>query len=1429
MKKRILAVLQSAVFTLTAAAGQFALPVRAADEKDGPQLTECELRITPDAGPVYPTSPSRSTKSGRKSAAKSDNPQITVQGMLPEDVCAAAVTVDPDVYIEPTKDAILYAYDISLYSQDMVYEPENEPILVSVSGGAIRNAIDAGTKLTVVHIPDDPSEPVAYIQDLSLNGDTLSFTTDSFSVYLIKEGDDGVVQTNRHVYHYLTGDMDASGEITNTPYEFPAVNESGIVTNVSSQIVRDGNYLTEPAVPGQQNGQSFLGWYIVGEVHGGDAAAGASFTWPDGDTIDSRRVSFSEPVSVPEGTENDNIHYYLAPLYRDYRIVRFHEYLPTGNMIYSQKMVVLGTSADNTLYGKVRLDDVKAPDHGSDNYFYGWKVETGSSNGSLQREYTTRDEHSNYIETYFVFADSDFALNPHWADSVYIDLIPMHQNGHWLNYNTRDSDATYFAPSFVTQTGSNLKITSELLQSHIPVWPGYRFDGWYLDEGGSQQLSDADGNLVSAYSGGYPMSGDMTIYAKWTYMGGTAQYKYIYWVQVATDSADDFDNSNGYVTYDSSSPLHHSFLRSVTAEGEAGSGHMTPDPQVFTQEDADAGITPDGFVARMNGPKMIEPDGTTVVNIYYNRKVRTLTFRTHDRYTATSSSSGTLYGYVDGSYVLLTRGTQAYTVRTRYTYTPITTGNEGQSYYGNSYYIWDNYNTYSTISYSNRVYYHAGAFYQTRNGNTYSNPVTVYSRSTAETDYSGVRYTRSSGRPYSYSATDSYSGTLYGLDSNGHYTELRITSTTINTDRFYDPEGNEYTGQRYTKSTSNSQWYDYKTITGLYGQTFTQAGDSWPTGYDWYNGHNGNSVSGTRYSFLDGFTEDTLSLSEMYGTTASTSGTNIVRFYKQGFGENEWILANTFRTSGTSFTLSEKYQGFKLSEYSSNGGTWNPATAEETVTFRNTLDIHFARESYELIFLDGNDDVAHPYNVYSVLYETDLTAYANEPKPPDTEDFTYIGWSLDLEQVPTMPAHNLVIYAERQRPVYQVILDTDGGEFQNDSYSTFFKLRYPNYKIEEYLLSRNYRPVNAGESGDYVFIYVEPDENFEPPIDPDTGEEMKRYAKYVRKDTPEAAKYADWLAKDGNGNIQYYRLAADMDGRDSLVYWYEVDYETGEPFLDDDGNPIETPYNFAADAKHNTRLRAKWMNTGAQFTVQYEAVTEVNGVQVGGEMANGSNMTGVAGESVITVAAKPVNITETPDDPQTEYVFEYWEVAGTRVMPGDQLRITSAVADSNLVVTIRAVYAKASESIHNQQLMHLRLHANYIADGASVEETYMGEELQNMQQNHRVDLAPYETTFTREHYRLVGWSTKPNADDPDAVVFPLNAQVGAYLDQPGVPGDADSFTSHLYAVWEQIPPAPTGVHDSKAPYLLMVVIAASLMAAVIYRRKEGMHNECSPL
>ena len=53
---------------------------------------------------------------------------------------------------------------------------------------------------------------------------------------------------------------------------------------------------------------------------------------------------------------------------------------------------------------------------------------------------------------------------------------------------------------------------------------------------------------------------------------------------------------------------------------------------------------------------VVKADGTSVLNVYYDRKPVTLNFYTWDYgYTATTSNNGTQYGLVDGQYVQLTR------------------------------------------------------------------------------------------------------------------------------------------------------------------------------------------------------------------------------------------------------------------------------------------------------------------------------------------------------------------------------------------------------------------------------------------------------------------------------------------------------------------------------------------------------------------------------------------------------------------------------------------------------------------------------------------------------------------------------------------------------------------------------------------------------
>ena len=178
-------------------------------------------------------------------------------------------------------------------------------------------------------------------------------------------------------------------------------------------------------------------------------------------------------------------------------------------------------------------------------------------------------------------------------DNIY--LYPKIESGHWITF---DSDGgTYIEPEFVA-AGQNTQ------EPNDPTRTGYTFDGWKTEGG-------------EAFRFGEQLSADVTLIASWR--AGQADYTVIYWVENANDE-------------------EYSFLTSSVRTGTAGS--QTPgqqqlalsrqswnqiDPNVreaIGLEFGDIHLSSDSPVV----PTEINGDGSTIVNVYYDRDVDTIKF-----------------------------------------------------------------------------------------------------------------------------------------------------------------------------------------------------------------------------------------------------------------------------------------------------------------------------------------------------------------------------------------------------------------------------------------------------------------------------------------------------------------------------------------------------------------------------------------------------------------------------------------------------------------------------------------------------------------------------------------------------------------------------------------------------------------------------------
>lgn len=165
------------------------------------------------------------------------------------------------------------------------------------------------------------------------------------------------------------------------------------------------------------------------------------------------------------------------------------------------------------------------------------------------------------------------------GDSVVINgsdivLTPIISSGYWITYES-GSGSSYIWPTFVPpMTATRAPET--------PVRPGYNFSHWSLTENGTP------------YTFGSPLTESITLHAVWTNATNT-EYLVIHWWENADDTEYSFHESE--------------IKRGTTNASTAASAKSY-----------------DGFTAQSITQKTIAADGTTIVDVYYNRNVYSITF-----------------------------------------------------------------------------------------------------------------------------------------------------------------------------------------------------------------------------------------------------------------------------------------------------------------------------------------------------------------------------------------------------------------------------------------------------------------------------------------------------------------------------------------------------------------------------------------------------------------------------------------------------------------------------------------------------------------------------------------------------------------------------------------------------------------------------------
>lgn len=470
----------------------------------------------------------------------------------------------------------------------------------------------------------------------------------------------------------------------------------------------------------------FFGWYIVdasSKDNSGNTsyvwtAEPEQLVFEKAVTIDSSKVEWEDEnhyaikslvwelngvehtVSASDNTDSRVVldefgcaHVYVAPIYQDYYFVNYHagiEGTDLGNSILMRRLVVLGS--DET--AEVRIGDVQASSADARRkIFTGWEADLWEevSQSVARQQMTTLDEVG---EEYNTSEDKDGFYITVTSHDLYqgknsIDLYPIFTETRWFHFRTGASGngATYVGDSYLYTTDQPSDVENGTARYYLTDLPtstrlGYTFKGWFADANETDsngdyidgiQISDENGHVVNsaftkyaadgitplyqmkdgrlyAYKDVDPEAG-VTLYAHWEEVTKT-NIQVIVWRQKISDSKNAYDHQK---TYD--------FEAAYTIENVA-SGMTLADLRANDFINSYEEYNNTGFhwrVTEMSTAK-VRGDGSTVVNVYYDRDLMTIYFYYNGSggepaytYTPTTGNNTPQYGIVEGEYVELVR------------------------------------------------------------------------------------------------------------------------------------------------------------------------------------------------------------------------------------------------------------------------------------------------------------------------------------------------------------------------------------------------------------------------------------------------------------------------------------------------------------------------------------------------------------------------------------------------------------------------------------------------------------------------------------------------------------------------------------------------------------------------------------------------------
>ncbi|MBR4743405.1 MAG: InlB B-repeat-containing protein, partial [Oscillospiraceae bacterium] len=853
-----------------------------------------------------------------------------------------------------------------------------EPIEVTITDESFGD----GKELTVYYV-NEAGEYVEPKPVVSVNN-TVTFEAEHFSVYVVVE-----TVVPRLTVKFMNG---------STLIDERYVKKEDTVEEIADNIVDPG----AGAIP---VGQVFKGWTTVQNYTKDTPLLPVDSTDTNANTV--RKDVKTRATAL---NEDDTVIYYAA-VFTQYTVT----YVDGKGITVGTEVVeipVRETEATYTVNQGYTTDDA--------HNFEGWIVIDGQSNIKNYPEGAKTDTITEEVN-----GQSQTQTITYYENGTNITItgnVKFSVNapaGYWLIFDENGRGATYNAPQFVKS--GDVTHEPELEMKRY----GYTFQGWYTGAPAAQ-YGDPTG---TTFAFGNALSETTTIYAKWA-SAETAKYTVIIWLENLAGDGYDFADAKNLTgtTGDTASSA-------VTVSGTAGTGasYVTVDGVDYkgalnsqTVAEGSIGDIFKGFHydhLEANNDDEIVPEGTTVVNVYYDRTVYTLKF-----YYARSTATSGQYQYTAVARVNNNNGTPTW--NTGYSY------DEAQTYYRNTN--------------GDRAYYNNGRFYRNTNNNNYvQNGTTIYIRETV----TGQNYQVSSN--YDAPTAHGNTGTSTGGSWNG--------SGTTKPGSAFGAEGTE---------TRGSYTYYYKTLTAKYG---TYIGDQWPkyndSDFEIWNGYRQGSwaVMHTSKSYIrdgQGTIKGKITImdEEILGDLTSETGNYVYANYDTTGRQYDWVYHIYFQNENGEYVLYENVDAISHD----SGTNWqtqqHPPAYEgmtevrrERVGNNREINYYYTRDIKKITYLDGvyvkgdntsvngKAPVGELGQVTGIAYGANVSSYgqggANYFVPTtenvnnasfDPTGFVFSGWYIDSEcthlyTFTTMPEGGITVYAKWVLTQYRVFLHPNAG------------------------------------------------------------------------------------------------------------------------------------------------------------------------------------------------------------------------------------------------------------------------------------------------------------------------------------------------------------------------------------------------------------------